>query len=533
MVASELDASIVGREARRRRLLAVLLPARPGYLACVLLALPLVVLWSLATPRGGVPDDSASLITAAAVVRGEFGGPLVQTPAGTAESTRVPGGIVALRDVADCLEGNDTLPNQCAPPPALPNVELSTVTQFNRYPPLSYLLVGWPTLFLTGNAAYWAATLVAAIINSLLLGLALWLLLTYLPSRLAVIGWLTALTPQVLYLAGSINASGFEIATAIAAWSGLLTLATISDPPDRLVGCTVGCTLMFMVTRPLSPAWVVLAIVISAIVAGRERVRALAGMRSVRIGAAVLMLGAAIALAWLVAVGRPILLPVGPPPTPVSASQAFRAVLGADRGALIGQIGLFEIYFLPSPIWTIWLGLFGIVCIGGAALASRRAMWCAALLAVLIVVVPLAVGVLEYNRYGFPWQGKDGTPFSVGLPLLAAIMIPRRLLAVRAARRIWDFALGCFAACAVLTFVVVLHRYTNGANGPWTLNHFGWQPLGGVYLLTISFTLAVVRGTLLVDRWTRPRDVAAPVERGLSAQAPGSASGVVDVAVAG
>lgn len=469
---------------------------RPGYLACVLLVLPLVVVWSLATPMEGVVDDSASLVTAAAVVRGEFGGPLVQTPAGQSTPVRVPGEIVALNNISDCLVDVNAPPNACGPAPKLSNAETATFTQFNRYPPLSYLLEGWPTLLFHGSAAYWAATLVAAVIHSLLLALALWLLVTFVPRRMAVLGWLVALTPQVLYLAGSLNASGFEIAAGTATWAGLLALATADEPPDRLIGCTVAAALMLMLARPTSPAWVALAILIAAIVAGRERVRALARRRSVRVGAAVLAGGALVALVWLLAAGKPQLLPVGKPPAPVSLAQALRTVLGAFKGGLVGQLGDFESYYIPTFAWAIWFAVFVIVCVGGAALAPRRAMWCAIGLAVLIVAVPLVVSTLEYNSYGFPWQGKDGTPYAVGLPLLAATLIPQRLVLGHAGRRIYVFALACFAVCAVATFVCVLHRFTNGVAGSWSPVHFAWQPLGGAYLLTAVFILAVLRLTM-------------------------------------
>jgi hypothetical protein len=479
----------------------MLMGRRPGYLGCVLLVLPLVVLWSLATPVEAVPDGSAALITAASVVRGEFGGPLVDAPGGREELTNVPGGIVALRDVSDCLVDVNALPNHCGAPPKLPQTDLPTTTQFNRYPPLPFLLVGWPTLFLHGTAAYWGATVVAAVMNSLLLGLALWLLLTFIPGRLAILGWLTALTPQVLYLGGSISASGFEISTATATWSGLLALAVTDEPPDRLVALTALPAAMFMLARPTSPAWLAIAVAVAAAVAGRERVVALAARRSVRIGAAVLVGAALVALTWLLSVGKPTLLPLAAPAHPVSTLTALRAVFFAEHGALVGQIGLWFVYYVPSAAWVTWFGLFALVCVGGMALAPRRVVWSAIVLAVLIVTVPIVVGWIEYNHYGFPWQGKDGVPFSVGLPLLGAAMLPERLVQSRAGRRLLWFALACFVICAIHTFLFVLHRYTNGANGSWTLTHFGWQPPGGFYLLLGAFVLAVARVAVSVWRW--------------------------------
>jgi hypothetical protein len=243
--------------------------------------------------------------------------------------------------------------------------------------------------------------------------------------------------------------------------------------------------------------------VIAAVVAGRERVRALAQRRTARIGAGLLVAGALVALVWLLAAGAPQLLPVGKPPAPVSLVTAFRTVLGAFKGALVGQLGDFEGYYIPSFAWAMWFTLFAVVCLAGAAVAPRRTMWCAIALAVLIVAVPLVVSTFEYNSYGFPWQGKDGTPYAVGLPLLAATLIPQRVLLARAGRRLCIFVLACFAVCAIATFVCVLHRYGNGVDGSWSPAHFGWQPLGGAYLLTAVFIVAVLRLTMSVWWWSR------------------------------
>ena len=285
---------------------------RGTYLVCFFIVSPLVVLWSLATPVMAVADDPNQIFAAAAAVRAEFHQPFVETPFGRQQAVHVPGKLAGLLHVADCIiQSNSASPNQCAPSPATSNADVTVPTQFMRYPPLFGWLVGWPTLFLTGTSAYWGVTLLAALLNSALLATALWVVVTFAVRRLMILGFLLCLTPGVLYLAGSADNSGFEIAAAAAAWASVLVMVSYERPPPTLVAAAAVTTSVLTLARPASPLWVALLLVAAGVLAGWARIRSYLGQTRLRVAGGAVVGAGVLALAWRLAVGAPVLLHLG------------------------------------------------------------------------------------------------------------------------------------------------------------------------------------------------------------------------------
>src|SRR5262249_4956004 len=135
------------------------------------------------------------------------------------------------------------------------------------------------------------------------------------PAWLAASGFAFALTPTTLFLSGTVNPNGVEIAAAIGAWASGAVLA--HDARKHVDGVVVRraaiAMIVLVVARGLSPLWLGFIAVTCVALASRAGVLALMSSRSVRRWA--LGVGAAIALAvvWLLA-ARPLgsLYPHGP-----------------------------------------------------------------------------------------------------------------------------------------------------------------------------------------------------------------------------
>lgn len=487
---------------------------RVPYLVCFSVVFPLVALWSLATPVMAVVDGPPQAFAAAAAVRGEFHPPFVQTPIGKQQSVRVPGRLAALQDVSGCLVNNADTPAQCTKAPAASNHLTSVPTQFMRYPPLFGWAIGWTTFVFSGLAAYWAMVLVAATMNSALLALGLWALLGFARRRLMVLAWMLCLTPYVVYLAGSVNDSGFEISASIAAWSCLLALAGRERPPGRLVAAAGASTAVFMLARPASPLWVVIMVVTAALVAGPRRLAAYARQLAVQVAAGAVVVSGLLAVAWRQVVGSPVLEHVAAPPAHPTLHQALNGAFIVEPSNLWGLVGFFLNAHVPLATLMLWIAAFGVLAVGGLAFARPTLAVAAAVLAAFAIAGPVAANVIEYPQIGLWWQPRYGIPFIVGLPLLLAAAVPEGIAARRESRRLVALAITAIVIAGPVCYVWLLHRYAAGIDGSWRPADFGWQPPGGVVPLSVLFIAASVLLGFCVWRWTRSQPPSEPRAEG-------------------
>lgn len=483
---------------------------RVPYRLCFAVSFPLVLLWALATPVMAVVDDPAHIDTAAAAVRGEFNQPSVKTGLGEQQILRIPGKLAALTHVADCLvQGPDTVPTECQKPPRTNDAPATEPSALIRYPPLFYWIVGWPTFLFSGLGAYWGVTITAAVINATLVALGLWALLNFGRRRL-ILGWLVCLTPEVLYLAGSANDSGFEIGAAIASWACLSSLISFEEPPLSLVAATTIATSAFVLARPASPLWVFLMLLTVAVVAGWERVRLYLWQRSIRVGAATISAAVVASGAWRWLVGAPSLLYVTPP-HPTGLKSAIRISAFNLDGILQDEIGGWLNTLVPLSSLLLWLGAFAILLLGGLAFAPRR--WLIPIVGLLIGVfaIPIAGNVIEFNKLGIWWQGRYGLPLNVGLPILLSLAIPERIIQSPPARRLVGIGVVSVGTLNEIAFVWILHRYAIGENRSWRPSQYLWQPPGGFILLVTLFTVSLSVLCYAIRKWVTSERMMGPV----------------------
>src|ERR1700722_17969218 len=108
---------------------------------------------SLATPIGAAPDEAAQTTQAVAIVRGQFDVPAYETVKGQPYSwVWVP-----------CWVDNPWLGLSCKPGHATTAL---APTEFSNYPPLYYVVVGLPSLLISGTGALYVMRVAGDVLNA-------------------------------------------------------------------------------------------------------------------------------------------------------------------------------------------------------------------------------------------------------------------------------------------------------------------------------------------------------------------------------
>ena len=481
-------------------------------------------LWALATPIYGAPDEPSHVLRAASVVRGEVIGderqgdpPECHRPGvdcgywkGHFHYVRVPAGLVTqgrevpLRDPrfhTPCYAFRPDVPASCLG--ALPNKGgLRTApTNVGLDPPAFYAVDGIPSLVvpsLPGLTIY-LMRIVSALASAALLASALVTLRSVRPGWVAASGFGLALTPMALFVVGSVNPNGPEIAAGIAAWASIAVLARDAETRiDRRLVTRAGIALIVLVLmRGLSILWLALIVATGIALCSRAGLRRLAASRFVRRFSLAVVITTIAALTWSLWF-RPLdhLGRHGPDPGSASTVTVIRNSLGTSWSQyreMIGNFGWLDTptLALTTVLWTVGLGLLVLLCV---AIASRRGAALVVALLVLSVAVPVAIDTSQARDIGIGWQGRWTLPFAVGVPILAALSIAwsqRRALFDRS-RLPGVFAV-VFVVAQFLAFFQHLRRNAVGAGGSLSFwLDADWSPPVPSWLLLVGVLAALV-----------------------------------------
>jgi hypothetical protein len=408
--------------------------------------------WALASPLLSGPDEPAHIVRAEAIVRGQLiGRPMSSNPEYPFTSVLVPGFLENVNRLTYwCYLYDAAHTATCAPPLSGPDHLVAVTTYVGHYPPMYYEAVGWPSLLAGGTAGVLLMRVVSACINSLLLATALWLAVRR--SRVLALAILVAVTPAVMFFAGSVNPSGMEMAAAVCFWCALLGLTKRWPVPADLVGRAggsagpggaggaggpsplplplplleivvagvSGCVLAL--TRGLSPAWVVFVLLVAVVTGDGGRLHQLARMRSVRVAGCALVLALAAAVAWIV--GEHGLDELGIP-NHASYASLFHQALTDTPKRLIEMIGLFGTNNVSPPVFAtaMVVAVLAVIVVGALVVGSWRERLVLASLLIAIVAVPIAINLVTGRHYGVIWQGRYTMPIAVGAPILAGYVL--------------------------------------------------------------------------------------------------------------
>lgn len=447
-------------------------------------------LWSLASPLFSPADEPAHVVWAAAVARGRLNGPESRDypDRQVRRTVHVPAVFGRAEVVPVCHIGRTEVTADCAPPFRGSTRTADVLTQVGRYPPAYYFAVGLPSLVLPSAAGVRVMRLVSAGIAAALLASAfVTASVMRRPAGLAV-GLAVAVTPMVLFLAGSVNPSGVEIAAAIGLWSALAALL-LSEPGDATSGPLVRAAVAgsaLVLTRQLGPLYAALILATVAAMAGRQRLAALARRHDARRWGAAFGAVTTLAVAWIVARGTLSGLGGTRPPGELSLREVVQTSLGNNTGKnVLHMIGTFGWTDTPSPALTYyaWFACVGLVMIVGVARASRRQMLVLLGLGALAVVLPVILESLRAREIGFVWLGRYTLPLAVGIPILAATLGGNSFRAV--GPRVISIVIVLVAVAHVMAFGGALVRYAGiGA----LLGGGHWSPPGSVPGLVVAYT---------------------------------------------
>jgi Predicted membrane protein (DUF2142) len=471
----------------------------------------LCVVWALATPLAAAPDEPAQIVKAAATVRGEFTGSPTPDQPGAVREFRVPAVFNSIYNLPICYQFHPKIPAGCAPHVPSSGRMVTSTSYVGRYPPLYYAVVGLPTLVMHSESVVYVMRILSALISALLLSLALTIAALWCRATMLFEAIALAITPLVIFLAGVVNPSGFEIAAAICAWTAGLALVRNGplQPARAVLISFIASGCLLELTRGLSVLW--LALILVTLFCLEPRACALLLRHwSVRIGGTILGLVGATAVAFVVSVQTLKVLPsTAYGPFHGSFVVLTEHVLGLFGGYAHQIIGVFGWLDTPSPLLVtfVWVSLVGFLLILGLSVSKGRDGW--VLIGLIAGAVVVTLGVIEWNAgtAGITWQARDGFPLYAGIPLVAGISIPRQsLVGFGDSARSRTAALFAIAVgvCQLADFVWTLRRYTVGLGKTVNLFHpvaHGWSPPPGTPLMVVVGAAAIVLyATLLFSR---------------------------------
>jgi hypothetical protein len=455
-----------------------------------------------------VPDEPAHTLKAVAIAKDDWTTAASVVRRGSQSlyetTVRVPRAYAELG--AGCYMFRPSVTAGCARPVSADRTIVPATTEAGTYPPLFYVVVGWPSRLLSPFRALYAMRVCSVLVCAALLASAL-LSAMRLGRGLVIAGVALAVTPMTLFLIGSINPNGLEIAAALCLWLSWLNLLEEAGPaPGRLLARLVASAILLAAARPLSPLYLtVILITVLLMAAKRGRLVELWSDYRVRVSLAALGITLAGSVAFIVANhsygsfnGTP---PPGHPGVGKLAQESLR-LTGDRTRQMVGVLGWLD---TPLPRWaaTAWIGAVLLLVAAAVAVGTWRRRLVLVVSVAGVVATPILSEVVVGARYGHVWQGRYSLPLAVGIPMLSAWVVgewsgfPHRGLAM----------VSVVAAVGAGAILVVAHltsmtRYVVGL--PHNLFAYlgggGWTPpveapalLGLVLMTTIFYSGWLVR----------------------------------------
>lgn len=473
----------------------------------------LIAAWSFSTPLMSSPDEPSHVVKAAAVARGQWSGVLGPAPTDTSRpgagtTVQLPNDLAASVALPNCYAFHPENAASCVPRlPARTGSDVPVETFAGQYPPLYYALVGWPSLVLSGEAALYGMRLASAAISAAMLAWGAYRLTTVRTNRLMLWGAVVALTPMCLFLAGTVNPSGWEITVAFSFWAACLAIVARDGGPTTgaLVQAAVSGAALVNI-RASSPLWALAIVVVAVLVAPPGRLRDLVRHRLAPWLGGVAVLASLAAIAWVVTHGS-VVSARHLYPQFASLKLTLVTISADSYGYLQNMIGDFGWLDTPAPplTYVLWYFALGAVTLLGLGAAMRpRTKAGLALLVSAVVAAPFVLQVPTAADTGIIWQGRYGLPLAVGVPMLAAILLGEQQSAiVELLRRVFRGTIPWILVAHVAAFYIAAHRYAEGTTGHFLSFSPMWSsPIG--YLTGVAL-YAVLCMTLALVVWRSAR----------------------------
>jgi hypothetical protein len=403
-----------------------------------------------------------------------------------------------------------------APPLEQPGEWFNPTATYQPFPYLLPAAISWIDI----NPDHLARLMRAgkALLASLLLGAAVFLLWSPGARLVSYTGLVVAVTPMAVFLAATLNPSGLEIMSAVAFNCALIRL-TRDQPDDRhrrwpwTVAAISGAVLAL--SRTQGPVWIALSL---AAIVPLYGTRAFLGVtlenkrRSVP-AALALLLAILLNRVWERIYGPH--LAFDPTPLATSISQGIAQLPAVLRE----QVGVFNYLEVTMPLLAY--GLWGALSVALVTVAllvgSRRERVHLLLAGAAALALPVVLVATTMRHTGFALQGRYVLSFSVIVPLLAGEILVRRYDRLRAldARQVFVPFVLIAGFVQLVAWWTNARRFAVGIRGPrWFVPSAEWSPPFGwwPWLLLALAGVGVLILTPLLDRLLSGRSSGVPDE---------------------
>ncbi|MET7421902.1 DUF2142 domain-containing protein [Dactylosporangium sp. NPDC005555] len=391
--------------------------------------------WGVAAPFDGPADEVQHTIRAAGVgsfVPGQiFAEPKTVPDAfgrpGMGAYQRVPVGLDAH---AECWGFDPTKSAACEK--GLSGGPVGEVsTSAGRYNPFFYMVVGPPLRWMPN----WGGLVVARLINgamcAALLASAFLALRRWSRFGLPASALLCVATPMLAHLAGGVNPNALEIAAGIAFFAAGIPL--FLDPPDPakkpLVTLLGVASVLLLTLRSGGPAWFVFGLLALAVPLRWAWLKQWWRVTRVKLWCAGIVVAGLLSAAWIVGMRTGELVPPPPGLWNYTPGEAVAQYIDSWYQLLIGMIGVAGWFDtkLWSPFYLVWMMLVGGVVILAGLVGGWVTRWRYLVFFTGGVILPGVLQVSQANVTGFITGGRYMLPLLVGVPLLAAWVLERKL----------------------------------------------------------------------------------------------------------
>lgn len=475
------------------------------------------ILWSLASPIFSVPDENAHAVKAIAQLRGQVIG--YTLPGVKHIVVDLPEGFEYSPQVL-CFATRSAVTADCASELGAAGGQDWFNTWVGAYNPIYYELVGWPSLFLDGNAAVFAMRMASALLCAALLAWAFRAASSGGRARWMPLGVAFAAAPMTMYLAGSVNPNGLEFAAAVAVWAGTLRLlesfaeaSADSNATARLgrvelwAGVAIASILLAN-ARATGPAWLVVVVLLCFIVVGWRAVKALFTTATSYWWLAAIAVGGLFSIGWTMSGGSLSSQAEASDAPLVNGTflQGFAHTLRYTPDYIQQAIGYFGWFDTPLPVWVYWFAIAAVAVplVLAFTATSRRSVLVLSLVVLAGLLVPALVQGYGVHQTGIIWQGRYALFLYLGVGVVAGWLLDRDADRIGfLAPRVVVVSGGLLALYGVLAFWLVLVRYGIGLAPLAGMLTPHWQPPLGWFALTAVYAVVSASGVWLLAARTR------------------------------
>ena len=461
--------------------------------------------WNLASPPGSGPDEAPHVVRAASIARGQLVGDTDTIEGGGSRVVRAPQVIASLNQLPSCWRGHVDTSAGCMTAFVGPTALVDVRTPAGAAPPAYYLIPALGLELKMSSGGVLLGRELSAIVCAALISFAVGLIRLVRPRPFVLAAVFISLTPTMLFISSVVNPSALEISSALLLWAAVLLLATepLSSPHRKsLVWSTAIAGSIFVLSRQLSPLWLVLVAITFVVVAGWRTAWNVVRSREGIAASIVLGLASLVAVAWL-QVEAPLKSQNGLAKKMdrwTALSHATGNVGYVYQTAVTG-IGWLD-FKIPQGALVTYSIAAGALLLIGAAAARGRLRWAMLLIAIATIVLPILIEASQYERLGQTWQGRYSWPLAVGVLLMCGIALDRSELATsRTMLTVTRALLWLVAFANALTFYFALRRYEVGVHGVvWFLGDIQWDPPVSAAVILVIGLVGIVGLFVFADR---------------------------------